>query len=361
MTIQLPPELIEEVLGHLAEDPGTLRTCSLVCRAWVPRTRSYLFETWKLTPRNMSGYCKLLHSPCVTFLAHVHGIHAPKRCWKEKDSRLVADLRRLTGVRTLTMSGIVHDSNANGPFRTFLSAFPLVTRLVLVSCNFGQQTVPLFDMICVFPALQELRIRDMSGALADPPAIAVPPHRLRSLDLGLKQTGPILEWLHAFNRLSNVDSLVLPLLKQKHVSTVRTALRRLGGALHHLTITLTWFPGSTSVDVDASTVFEFSLHPNLKTLTICDCPWTGPGFDPNRMFQFIATLESPSLERLMLDLLNLSLYRESDWASFDAFLTSSRFPHLRKVVFTRLRWDGDYQFLRGALPLLENLGMLAII
>lgn len=41
----LPPELVDEALVHLWDDPKALKACSLTCRAWVPTTRLHLFRT----------------------------------------------------------------------------------------------------------------------------------------------------------------------------------------------------------------------------------------------------------------------------------------------------------------------------
>ena len=41
----LPPELVDEALDHLWDDPKALKACSLVQRAWVPTTRLHLFRT----------------------------------------------------------------------------------------------------------------------------------------------------------------------------------------------------------------------------------------------------------------------------------------------------------------------------
>jgi len=360
MTIQLPPELIEEIVGHLAGDSRSLKTCSLVCRALVFRSRSYLFKTCWLTPNNIFGFCYLLRSPSCTFLPHVRSIHAFRHHWHQHDrwfKEVAADLQRLTSVRTLEMTlRVVNVSNADAFFRTgFVASFPRVTRLVLI-CNFGEQPAPLIEMVCLFPALQELHIREVVGTLAAPPAIAVPPRGLHSLELSVKSVGPILAWLHAFNHLPDVDSLTLPPPKRDHAPTMRAALQQAGGALRHLDIGLTWLRGV--FDADASTVFDLTLHPNLETLAIRDWSWGVPeDLDPNQMLQLITRLTAPALERLALHL-DLSLYRRFNWAALEAFLSPARFPCLGKVVF-KCR-DDDSQFLRDALPLLEVSGVLGM-
>ena len=72
-------------------------------------------------------------------------------------------------------------------------------------------------------------------------------------------------------------------------------------------------PPISSHAVDASTVFDLSLHPNLKTLAIHDSSRADPEiFDPNPMLQFIVKLAAPTLECLSLDF-DPSIYRGQYW------------------------------------------------
>ncbi|KAJ3865898.1 hypothetical protein EV359DRAFT_14611, partial [Lentinula novae-zelandiae] len=41
----IPVELVEIIIDFLFDDSKTLGTCSLVCSAWVARTRHLLFGT----------------------------------------------------------------------------------------------------------------------------------------------------------------------------------------------------------------------------------------------------------------------------------------------------------------------------
>lgn len=44
----LPIELLELLLYHVSEDLATLKSCTLVCRTWLPDARRFLFHTVKL-------------------------------------------------------------------------------------------------------------------------------------------------------------------------------------------------------------------------------------------------------------------------------------------------------------------------
>jgi hypothetical protein len=109
--------------------------------------------------------------------------------------------------------------------------------------------------------------------------------------------------------------------------------------------------------VDTLTVFDFSLHPNLRTLVI-RCAFG----NFNGMLSLISRLAAPTLERLTFTV-NLNLCERSfNWAAVDAFLTPARFPALRSVVFGfhGPQLEGR-KFLRETLPLLHGAGLLEII
>jgi hypothetical protein len=54
----------------------------------------------------------------------------------------------------------------------------------------------------------------------------------------------MLAWLLALDHPPNVDAVILPALPSLcNVTVVHAALEQLGDTLHHLTITLTGFPG----------------------------------------------------------------------------------------------------------------------
>ncbi|KAK7046743.1 hypothetical protein R3P38DRAFT_2607754 [Favolaschia claudopus] len=367
MPVELPQELTDAIIDHLSNDPHSLQSCSLVCRAFVFRCRFHLFATCRLTATNIFEFCCLLRSPACTFVPHVRSIHASRLQWHRDDrwfNEIAMDLRRLLGVRELDMTlRIVSTSNANAYFRTgFVTSFSSVTHLVL-SCNFTSPA-PLVDMICLFPALQDLHIRALSGTLADPIHVAVPPKELHDLTLSTNSVSPLLAWLYAYNHLPKVDALSLPPVRPNNATTLRTALKRLGGSLRHLNVSLTWYLGVS--DVDPSTVFNLALHPNLETLAIRDYASRRGGvpqevYKSHHMILLIMRLAAPALRHFELKLDDLLLYRTFDWSALDAFLSAEqRFPCLRSVVVPCRPVVDERLFLRDAMPLLQASGLLVL-
>lgn len=46
----LPIELIEEIIDHLADSNQSLRSCSLVCKQWLPRSRAWIYHSLSTCP-----------------------------------------------------------------------------------------------------------------------------------------------------------------------------------------------------------------------------------------------------------------------------------------------------------------------
>ncbi|KAJ7040691.1 hypothetical protein C8F04DRAFT_948236 [Mycena alexandri] len=92
---QFPQELVDEVIECLYDDPQSLRACSLVSRAWVPRSRSYLFKTCNLVPKGIRVFSDFVLSRNCAFLRHIRTITA-------------------SGMPTITTSTHLHPSRLAG-------------------------------------------------------------------------------------------------------------------------------------------------------------------------------------------------------------------------------------------------------
>ncbi|KAJ6551410.1 hypothetical protein B0H19DRAFT_1236587 [Mycena capillaripes] len=360
MAMQLPQELVDAIIDQLANNHKSLKTCSLVCRAWISRSRHHSFASCSLRPNNIHGFRDLLQSPNSTFVPHVRRIDAVRKHGHENDHFFDdGDMRRLVHVRKLPMQlyAFVDGMDTDAFFRTgFITAFLHVTHLDFVGpykLNADPPLpVPLAEILCFFPALQVLHI--YYSTVADGPSTVVPPQGLHSLVLNNDSVRLILAWLCAAGHLPNVNSVTLPLLYAEHTQIVRAALQQLGSALQHLNI---------SLNSDTWTMLDLSLHPNLKTLVIGDFSWDCEleSLHSNEIMSLIKTLVAPTLEQLSLELESSTYRLNFHWAAaLDAFLSPQRFPRLRNVVFGRSDFvdlDG-LESLRAVLPLLEASGVL---
>ncbi|KAJ7318098.1 hypothetical protein DFH08DRAFT_400003 [Mycena albidolilacea] len=369
MTTTIPQELAEEILDHLADDLPSLGACSLVCRAWVFPSRSRLFKTCYLDGHNARGFRDLSRSPDCTFLHNIHRIEAYQYLWADEGrylGEIAPDLSSLTGVRELDMV-LCFQRSASRVFFCggFVAAFPHVTRLSLSfsARNYEPEPgAPLIDTICLFPALQELKIRPFYGmVVSDCSPNAVPPRELHRLDLDGDVLGPILMWLNTSGHLPRVDSVTLSSLKPSLVPVVRAAMEQIGDALRYLRVDLTVLLAQWVRD-DELTMLNLARNPNLRTLVVHDRPWDDIVLDASQMDLLLSRLTAPGLERLSLEL-NMLPYRQLHWAALDVLLQPTQFPRLRSVVVECSRHGSahdDHSFLYQALPLLQASGLLRV-
>lgn len=68
----IPVEVQEQVIDALRDDPSSLRVCSLVCHAWLPRARLYLFRSIVLHPeQGVDALLRLLQDkPFIRSFVH---------------------------------------------------------------------------------------------------------------------------------------------------------------------------------------------------------------------------------------------------------------------------------------------------
>jgi hypothetical protein len=60
--VAVPIELIDEMISYIPNDIFTLRSCSLVCKAWIPLSRQHLFKWINLDHHNIAAFVSLLQS-----------------------------------------------------------------------------------------------------------------------------------------------------------------------------------------------------------------------------------------------------------------------------------------------------------
>ncbi|KAJ7883411.1 hypothetical protein B0H14DRAFT_3432867 [Mycena olivaceomarginata] len=349
MIIRFPQELVDEIIDYLGGDHDALIACSMVCRAWVSCCRRRLFKTCALLPRNVLGFCDLLRSPECTLLQHVRRIDTTRDYWVPDDprshsNRLAAGLCRLTRVVALEMAFYLDPLRIEMQTRFnagFLVVLPHITFLTLHSRN-----------ALIFRA--RYRRNECSSTPSSQRHAAAGLHRLTFG--GLATSPAILRWLNAAGHLPNVDSITLSVLYHGEAPYISAALQKVGSALRHLELAV-----HVKSDLNSWNVYDLSLHPHLRTLSIrYFSRWIAelePSFHIRLLALITKLVAGPALE-------SLSIYFSAtastfDWGALGTFLSSARFPRLREVVIECT--PGEVQFVRSALVELEGSGVLRFI
>ncbi|KAI0093886.1 hypothetical protein BDY19DRAFT_881973 [Irpex rosettiformis] len=174
MTI-LPPELFDETLDHLWDDPKTLQACCLTCRSWVPTARLHLFRTIRLSSSlSCTNFTSLLDSApsiawCVqklTISASYCGIDGNENAieddkWVNSTQSLARCLGGYGRVNTLALSRLRWSSLEPATRDAFKGAFRSIKTLVLFEVHFHASSNVL-EFLDAFPELEELYFHAVS-------------------------------------------------------------------------------------------------------------------------------------------------------------------------------------------------------
>ena len=143
MTPQLPPELLELIVDHLHDEPTTLRSCCLVSKSWVQRTRQHLFAGVEFDPEKspLESWVKTFPDPSNS-PAHY--------------------------TRSLSISGLPTPAASGSSTRTCICTFRNLERLTISAIRLGYGVrgtfVPLHG---ISPTLQSLTVSDVIVPLSD--------------------------------------------------------------------------------------------------------------------------------------------------------------------------------------------------
>ncbi|KAJ7064120.1 hypothetical protein C8F01DRAFT_1130377 [Mycena amicta] len=275
VTPTLAPELWDQIIDELRTNRHTLRAMGLVCRAYVPRSRSYLFEcltsshNWSLRWESLA---ECLSSPLCTILAAVQHLDLRTLATSEPGSIevLAPHLLRLSNVRTLTISELywpllessvafassVKELALEGSFghmqltpstmRRLTGCFPNLERLRFVGASFLLEPyIPAHEIMVPKDGTNGAKLRHLSlrwcqcailAGLLQPPA---PPFGVHITHLTIDSLAPddlqhicsyishldSLKFLSVGNMQTGVDERILPALLPGNIVSKLATLR----------------------------------------------------------------------------------------------------------------------------------------
>ena len=147
----LPAEILDLIIDHLHDEPDALKTCCVVSKSWVPRTRRHLFAH-------------------VEFCAQKSHMELWKKAFRDPSDSPAHH------TRTLTIDGdpitASTDESVDGWIRAFRNVVHLklssMSRATLVqfhgispavrSLRLSPPILEAFDLICSFPLLEDLSL-----------------------------------------------------------------------------------------------------------------------------------------------------------------------------------------------------------
>jgi hypothetical protein len=142
----LPGELIDIIIKCLLPDRRAVKTCSLICRAWVPWTRLHLFYRIRLYKSTFYEFLHLLRSPHCTFPPYVHDIQFNWQLAeiRSSDHHLLLDVLNGQHAWIPGHNGVIKHSFFHN------------ARVSAMKAISGNTSSHIFNMVRLFPAVENL-------------------------------------------------------------------------------------------------------------------------------------------------------------------------------------------------------------
>lgn len=245
-----PPEVCDIFIDLLHDDPQTLASCGLVCKDWVPASRSHRFRTIRVNARNHQKLHKLVKSKNVTFLHHVRTVEIDAQ-WNNH-SRMVPnicnDLKKMYSVKSIKLRRMrlnqtdrlalvhtfhgIHDLDLSyidfvryDDLERFISGFFALRNLAMEVDHLSYRNVDLEE-----------------GEEYDgdefPVALTLRSLRLADEDEGYYEMQAILDWLSTLEDVPEVQRLIVQGATLVCARKLTLFLRRIAGSLTHLELSL---------------------------------------------------------------------------------------------------------------------------
>jgi hypothetical protein len=234
----LPPEITDSIIHQLSENAEVLRTCSLVCRTWLPASRYILHWAISLRGEDISGFVDLIKSAENTYQTSLRAMEL-SLCENGPTASLLQLLPLFVCLESVRISSSIFHHNS--------PALPRVRTLDLFDLRF--RTFAAFtDLTTQFPNLKNLSFEAISwgyeGGWKPPGEDKHPPNSLPQLKLDtftadITNDSQMREWLLCSRPLTSQLSLLLPKSHEYGRNALSAStLTLVSEYLHHLNVHL---------------------------------------------------------------------------------------------------------------------------
>ena len=148
--------MLDYVVDHLHNKPGTLKQCCLVSKSWIPRTRKHLFANVKfLAAEDLRSWREMFPDPSTSPARYAKTLYIGPHVVTAADSEVDSWIRGFSRVEHLVVGSRGSDVDTSEasfiPFRGFSP--------ILKSLRVDFPTLPsaqIFNLILSFPLLEDL-------------------------------------------------------------------------------------------------------------------------------------------------------------------------------------------------------------
>lgn len=257
----LPPELYDQAIDHLWDDPKSLAACALTCRGWVGTSCLHLFRTVRIqNARQCARFAALLASAPIiaryvrrlTISAEYVGVDAAGRpveddAWVDSAGAFV---RLLVNVTTIGLSRVRWHALRQETREAFVECFARVRMLFLFEARFAASR-DVLDFLGAFPLLSELYFHGVAwdkespaplNATAAVPAVPALRRETECMQLSYLFLDPrssptlVTEWLLSHPTEQHLRTIQLCWREVESMKLVGDLLHASGAALERLLV-----------------------------------------------------------------------------------------------------------------------------
>ena len=160
MSASFPPEVCDLVVGHLHNDVKTLKSCCLVSKSWVPRSRTHLFACVEFnfnSKRSIEVWRKLFPNPSESPARHARILKiANSSVLKTAVTSALPWIHPFRHLVELRLSDFILVSKPISVVQ-LLGLSPALKSLSL--CGIYSPLLEVFNFICSFHLLENLELR----------------------------------------------------------------------------------------------------------------------------------------------------------------------------------------------------------
>ncbi|KAJ7620980.1 hypothetical protein FB45DRAFT_870757 [Roridomyces roridus] len=258
---RFPSELEDAVIDFCHSDRGTLATCGLVCRDWLPASRYHKFSSVSLTANNITGFLEITSaSEAIT-----HLVREVELCYCGPfPPEVVSVLMLLKRTARLSLHPL-RDEVVRVASTSSLAVALASLQIVHLKFDFRSRFESLGQVIgcvCLCPQLESLEVGGswMRGVEFEPCL----PKGLHTLTLTCDLAN-FLTWLLTLDELPNIRKLNLQHIVRREIPAIVQYLEALGETLESLT--LAFRDHGALADMFASRV-DLAQNTNLREFAL---------------------------------------------------------------------------------------------
>lgn len=399
-----PPELVEQIIDDIGNDPATLYACGLTCRTWTIPSRRHLFRVVTLHSRaRAKGLGELLAASNSGFVHMIHTVKLSGQWNLPTIAELLSPLPRLENVDTLELSMPMLSQPSEKGVVLLSQRLPLVASLrihepPLSLHNLASTIASLSSLNTLIVQRSYLMQHGIPNRTKPPPSLTPTVHNLNVQfsdfgDHSKYQSQVLSHWLLLHTTQDATRSLALTRTSSDSDPLAGQILAGwISVGLQHLDLTLSTATGKRSPPIIYQPRLSHTPGVILHSLSACTrlhtfkiqyvnrrSPYSNQTYQLKSALLGIKKLFTKLCSTALRDI-TLSVQWETweprvilrrsvqftelcldPWFELEAVLMQERFAHLEKLIVVS---DGDkdalQDFLQLRCPVLHERGLLVL-